>query len=94
MFKVIKVKGESMLPDIQPGDYLIIRTFYKKFRVGDIVVLQHRDYGVIVKKITQLLDNGKFLVKSTNPHGISSSEIGILSIKQIIGIKLFHVRQP
>lgn len=93
MFRVIKVKGQSMLPDIRHGDYLIIRTFYKKIRIDSIVVIAHQKYGVIVKKVCQILDNGDCLVTSTNPQGISSEEIGHISIQQIIGIKVFHVGQ-
>ncbi len=83
-----------MLPELQPDDYLLIRTFFTTPRVGDIVVIQHDHYGRLVKTVTQLLSNGQCLVSSFNPQGLSGSEIGPINGHQIIGIKLFHIKQP
>lgn len=92
MLKIIKVKGNSLLPTIANGDYLLIRTFLKKPAINQVIVFDHPTYGTIVKKVCQLLSNGNYLATSTHAEGITSKQIGEISNEQIIGIKLLHIK--
>ncbi len=45
--------------------------------LGDVVVFDHSNYGLMVKQITKIDKNG-YYVKGTLPHSIDSSVFGYL----------------
>jgi nickel-type superoxide dismutase maturation protease len=64
--RIFEVTGESMLPALHPGDWLVVRTGKRalaRIRVGDVVVARHprTPAQLIVKRITGRTGNGWWL---------------------------------
>ena len=50
MIKIVKVRGGSMRPTLLPGDYIII-TKARSLRPGFVVLINHSEFGMIVKRV-------------------------------------------
>ena len=85
MFRVLKVKGHSMSPSYQDGDYLLsARSKFFKLKVGDIIVINHPKYGDIIKEITTVLPDG-YHVQGKNSMSTSTEDFGLITPKMIQG---------
>ncbi len=56
-----KVKGNSMYPTLKDGQELIVLKT-KDFKVGDIVVAKHPEYGLIVKRVGKIKGDMVYLI--------------------------------
>lgn len=56
-----KVKGNSMYPTLKDGQELIVLKT-KDFKVGDIVVAKHPEYGLIVKRVGKIEGDMVYLI--------------------------------
>ncbi|MDD3454288.1 MAG: S24 family peptidase, partial [Methanobacteriales archaeon] len=55
------VKGNSMYPTLKDGQRLIVLKT-KNFKVGDIVVAKHPEYGLIVKRVGKIEGDKVYLI--------------------------------
>ena len=92
MLKLLRVKGNSLRPEVQDGDMVMLLTWRRlwKLKPGDRVVFRQPTYGTLIKKIERL-GPGKDQVFVTGTHAASvdSYEFGPISIQSIIGIVIF-----
>ncbi|HIH61660.1 MAG TPA: S24 family peptidase [Methanobacteriales archaeon] len=56
-----KVRGNSMYPTLKDGQELIVLKT-KDFKVGDIVVAKHPEYGLIVKRVGKIEGDMVYLI--------------------------------
>ncbi len=95
MFKIVRIKGHSMHPRFQDGDFIILRTLIGKstrFRAGQIVVLDHDVYGTLVKRIQQVdPERGRLYVLSEHEDGLDSRQLGWIDADRVTGRVLFHI---
>lgn len=82
-----------MLPSLKNGDYVIASRWYRTAKIGQLLVINHENYGVLIKRVTSLLPNQALELSSDNPEGITSAQIGPVSTQQILGKVLWQVRQ-
>ena len=54
--RIIRVRGNSMVPLAQDGDFILSRplTWFDKIQVGDVVVFRHPDVGFILKAVSSI----------------------------------------
>lgn len=92
MLKLLRVKGNSLRPEVQDGDMVMLLTWRRlwKLKPGDRVVFRQPTYGTLIKKIERL-GPGKDQVFVTGAHAASvdSYEFGPISIQSIIGKVIF-----
>jgi len=55
------VKGNSMYPTLRDGQRIIVLKT-KDFKVGDIVVAKHPEYGLIVKRVGKIEGDSVYLI--------------------------------
>lgn len=92
---IFKVTGESMLPGLRCGDYVLVFCYPKKLTVGDVVVVQHPQLGIIIKRVKHFLPNGHFFIVGDNTLASTPSEImGEISRDQILGKVFFRIKLP
>jgi len=94
MLKIIKVTGESLSPDIQEGDYVLIGTcsFLFPIKKGDTVVFVHPHYGRMIKKVTGIQKKPQTItVSGTHPQSVDSRDFGNISRALITGKVLLHI---
>lgn len=84
------IKGTSMLPTLQEGQELIILKT-ADFKVGDIVVARHPQYGLIVKRVAQIKGNEVYLMSDNREVVVQGNTIsrGLdtwLPISDVVGV--------
>ena len=93
MLKFVKVTGQSLSPDYQEGDYVMLITLpFFPFKRGNTIVFQHPDYGVMIKKIAVVSAEG-ITVTGTHPHSVDSRRFGSIQRDSVIGVVVWHIRR-
>jgi nickel-type superoxide dismutase maturation protease len=94
MLRFIKVTGNSLYPDYQEGDYVMIITIpFFPLKKGDTIVFHHPEFGRMIKIISRI-ETGKLWVKGTNPNSVDSRQFGYISRESILGKVIWHVKRP
>lgn len=93
MIKVLRVRGDSLSPDIQHGDYVVGRSAaLGSVNVGDIVVFEHPMYGRLIKKIRSV-DPGAETVEvvGIHPFSVDSRRFGAIPITSLTHKVIWHL---
>ncbi|ETI62257.1 S24/S26 family peptidase [Marinomonas profundimaris] len=85
MLHLIKVEGESMAPRLCNGDFVFTSRWYKKLKVGHLVVVDHALYGFIVKKVLHIAPDGQLWLGGESNKSLQSERIGWVSSRRVIG---------
>ena len=86
MMNLRRVDGDSMLPRLSPRDYVLTTSCFKRLNKGDLVVAEHPIYGDLIKRIARVDQiQNTIILKSDNPIGLSSEQMGSFSRKHIRG---------
>ncbi|MEP0071511.1 MAG: S24/S26 family peptidase [Marinomonas sp.] len=91
MLNLIKVQGESMSPRLEDGDFVFTSRWYKKLKVGHLVVVDHALYGFIVKKVLHIAPDGQLWLGGENDKSMQSERIGWVSARRVIGKVIFCI---
>lgn len=97
MLRLLKVAGNSLLPHYQDGDYVLVAhpVLAGGIRPGDVVAFHHDVYGVMIKKVAQVLPQEKALfVVGTHGASVDSRRFGPISRSTVLGKVIWHIRQP
>ena len=94
MFRIHKVTGDSMSPDYQEGDFVLIITgdfVYKRLKVGDVVVFENKLYGTLIKRIASFdPSTAEAYVEGTRPDSLDSRRLGTIRRNAILGKVIAH----
>ncbi|MEM7405004.1 MAG: S24/S26 family peptidase [Pseudomonadota bacterium] len=90
---LFKVRGNSMSPTLLDGDYVIGRRPSRRrpVRTGDVVIVDHRQFGRMVKRVCSIDADGAARVSGDNASSTSSVDIGLLTPSQVINLVLWRV---
>jgi signal peptidase I len=98
MFGLFKVTGNSLSPDYQEGDFVLllkIPFFLNRVKEGDIIVFKHPYYGDMIKKIERFSpDKEQIYVIGTHPDSADSRKFGPILRMDLIGKVIWHIRRP
>ncbi len=89
-WSLVRVRGESMRPRLEPGDFAIFRRA-RSLRVGDIVLVDHPTYGRIVKSVRALAE-GRVWLEGLSPASTSADALGGVAPAAVIGRQVWRVR--
>ena len=89
MLRLMKVKGENMSPQLQDGDFVCISRWYRKLKIGQIVVVDHALYGLIIKKVLHIAPDGQLWLGGESNKSLQSERIGWVSSRRVVG-KVIH----
>ncbi len=91
MISIKKVRGRSMEPDLQDGDYIVVLSaFLSSLKVDDWVIINHPQYGHIVKQICTVNSNG-FRVRGLSTHSTDTLSLGLIKQNMILGRVLLRI---
>lgn len=94
MFRLVKVKGDSMWPDYRHNDYVALgRWRWRALAVGDDVVCNHAEFGLILKRIQHIGPAGLWLT-GLNLRSAESGRLGNIQEQAVMGRVLWHIRRP
>jgi nickel-type superoxide dismutase maturation protease len=98
MLRFIKVTGDSLSPEFQEGDFVLVSKIpfsLSSIREGDIVVFNHPEYGIMIKKVAITYpQSGEYFVVGTHGHSVDSRRFGNISRKDLVGKVIWHIRHP
>lgn len=94
MFKFIRILGDSLYPDYQEGDFVLISKipFYLNWiRPGDVVVFNHPRYGKMIKRVLYVNPTKQeYFVIGNGNHSVDSRRFGPLGANAFVGKVLYH----
>ena len=103
LFKAVEIRGDSMSPTYNDGDWLLFRLLPAKVRVGKVVLIQRQSQVgtdfLQVKRVTQISNNTnkrkeEFWVEGDNKSASTDSRSwGALDSNEVIGKLLFRYRR-
>ncbi|PID45683.1 MAG: peptidase S24 [Proteobacteria bacterium] len=82
-----------MKPVLDDGDFVVALTIRPKPKLNRLLVVDHSEYGVIIKRVIGVEADGSCWLGSDNPRGVSSSQLGKVSPEQILGLVLWCIRR-
>lgn len=96
MFRLLKVRGQSLTPEFQSEDYvLILRSSFPGFSIktGDVIVFEQPPYGRLIKQVSQVLDSGQSLeVRGTQISSTDSRNFGPVPKDHVLGKVIWHIK--
>jgi len=84
MLKIIKVSGDSMLPTLEDGDYVITKK-PRLFQAGLLYVINHSDLGRIIKRLEKFEGDKFFFVGDNVQASTPAGLIGAVEADRIVG---------
>lgn len=98
MLRIFRVTGDSLSPEYQEGDYVVLATipfFIHPIKVGDVIVFDIQPYGTLIKRVESVEgDNGLLTVKGDRVDSVDSRNFGPIHKKSVIGKVVWHIRKP
>lgn len=91
MIKILRIQGESMMPEYQDGEFVLIwRTSRPK--VGDVVVFDNELYGILIKQVEKITEQGVYVI-GTGENSLDSRRLGPVNPEKIQGKVIWHIRR-
>ncbi len=98
MLRFVKILDDSLLPEYQEGDYVLIAKsplFLDSLRRGDVVVFKHPLYGMMIKKVSRIAGDGnQIYVIGTHANSVDSRQFGAVGKDALIGKVIWHIPRP
>ncbi len=57
MLRIFRIQGQSMQPALYAGDFVIVLTLWIRPQRGQLVLVKHPEYGIIVKRVHTVDDD-------------------------------------
>lgn len=86
--RLMRVKGQSMVPRLMPGDFVVIAKWLP-IRKGSLIIFKKPGYGKMIKEVISK-DVG-YEVRGSHQNSVDSRTFGPVSKQEIIGRVLFSI---
>jgi len=96
MLKLLKISGESLTPEYQNGDFVMISKIPFLFippSPGDIIAFHQSGYGLLIKRIQQITPEGEVSVIGSHPDSVDSRVFGPIKKENILGKVFWHIQK-
>jgi signal peptidase I len=96
MVRLLKVTGDSLGPEYQEGDFVLISKipFYLiPPSPGDVIAFNQPGYGLLIKRIQNIAPDGGVNVIGNHPESIDSRVFGSVRRMDILGKVIWHIRK-
>ncbi|MEM7251909.1 MAG: S24/S26 family peptidase [Pseudomonadota bacterium] len=90
MLSIAKVTGESMDPVYRHGDFVVVTSVGRPYRLGDDVLCDHPSFGLILKRVVRLARGGVGL-GGLNLKSLNAADLGTVERDAIRGRVILHV---
>ena len=98
MLKFYRIKGNSLYPEYQNGDYVLVTRSpfaLAHLKVGQVIAFRHAIYGLMIKKIARIDPQTNMLdVHGTILESIDSRQFGPITRQDILGKVIWHIPAP
>jgi phage repressor protein C with HTH and peptisase S24 domain len=93
MLSIIKVQGDSMMPELADGDFVMISRLFWTLKPQDKVVVDHSIYHQVIKQIKVYQPEKGLLLEGLNDASVSTEKLGWVQPKQVIGKVILSFRR-
>ncbi len=96
MLKLLKISGDSLAPEYQIGDFVMISKIPFLFvppSPGDIIAFRQPGYGLLIKRIQQITPDGELIVVGSHPESVDSRVFGPIKKENILGKVFWHIQK-
>ena len=91
-FSIFKVESNSMSPTVPDQSYVFARKVKSSIAKESLLIINHINYGKILKKLVKVDDNKKFWFEGEDFSSISLEMIGPVKFENVIGNVVFVVK--
>ena len=95
MLRIFRIRGYSLAPEYQPGDFVLVSKIPFLFhppRAGEIVAFRHPAFGLLIKRVTHFDPASHLLtVHGAHPDSVDSREFGPIPLERVTGKVLWHI---
>jgi signal peptidase I len=95
MLRLFRIRGHSLAPEYQPGDFVVVSKIPFYFHppgIGDVIAFKHPTYGLMIKAVSHYDPLSRLVaVCGTHPNSIDSQEFGPIPYQRVIGKILWHI---
>jgi len=96
MLRLLKVRGASLWPDFQDGDYVLAAGVpfpAGKVRAGDVIIFSQPGYGSLIKRVERVLEGGEaYVVRGTQIDSSDSRNFGPIPKARVSGKVIWHIQ--
>jgi signal peptidase I len=96
MLRLLKIRGDSLTPEYQNGDFVFISKipfFFTPPSPGDIIAFQQPGYGLLIKRIQQITPDGRIEAIGSHPESIDSRVFGAVKKEAVLGKVVWHIHK-
>jgi signal peptidase I len=94
MLKVMRINGESLSPEYQDGDYVLVASSWRKLSPGDVIVFRNEKYGTMIKRLIATFAAGNScFVMGSHPRSNDSRHFGAVPREDVIGKVIWHIHK-
>jgi signal peptidase I len=97
MLRILKVRGDSLAPEFQQGDFVLVSKIPFLFvppSPRDVIAFHQPGYGLLIKRIQDINPDGGINVIGDHPESVDSRVFGAIRREDMIGKVVWHVRKP
>ena len=97
MLNILKVIEDSLAPEYQNGDFVLVSKIPFLFippSPGDIIAFRQPGYGLLIKRIQNLNPDGGLNVIGNQPESVDSRIFGPVRREDMVGKVIWHIRKP
>jgi signal peptidase I len=98
MLRILRVQGESLSPEYEEGDFVVVTTLpflIRRLKAGDVIVFKDGYYGTLIKRIDSFDAEGGIFVSGTHAHSLDSRLLGPVRAEAVTGKVIWHLpRSP
>jgi phage repressor protein C with HTH and peptisase S24 domain len=94
MINFLRVSGYSLWPEYADGDFVVTAgtSLAGQIRPGNVIVFRQADYGIMIKQVQRIDENGIFVV-GTHERSADSRDFGAISRGAVIGKVIWHIKK-
>lgn len=81
-----------MSPEYQSGDFVFLKIFGNGFKKDDVIVFENRLYGILIKRIDKITDDGIYVL-GTGKNSLDSRRLGPVNPNSVQGKVIWHIRR-
>jgi phage repressor protein C with HTH and peptisase S24 domain len=96
MLRLLKIRGDSLTPEYQNGDFVVISKIPFLFAppaCGDIIAFHQPGYGLMIKRIQQITPDGRIEAIGSHPESIDSRVFGTVKKENVLGKVIWHIHK-
>lgn len=96
ILSLFKVRGNSLAPVYQDGDFVLasrIPIWFRRLRVGDVVVFRQPGYGTLIKRVAEFTPCGHLIVHGDDVDSVDSRAFGPVRPTDVRGKVFWHIKR-